>query len=153
MQGGRGHFLSWTSKSMGFQECFPRFGVAFLGFLKSFLALPLLCSSKSVLHWISGGGAQILNIPILKPYKIRFFYVGAPKESIFLSTIYGLYISHHYTHYKLHFSSWYKPSVGSFSSILSICLCLAPIAGLQLLLDSHKVFCPTGYKPVSLALY
>ena len=31
------------------------------------------------------------------------FYVGHPKQSIFLTTIYGLYFSLHYTHYKLHF--------------------------------------------------
>ena len=31
------------------------------------------------------------------------FFVDLPKESIFLTTIYGLYLSHLYTHYKLHF--------------------------------------------------
>ena len=34
---------------------------------------------------------------------IIFLNVGPPKESIFLTTIYGLYFSHHYIHYKLHF--------------------------------------------------
>ena len=34
-----------------------------------------------------------------------FFHIGTPKESIFLTTIHGLYFSHHYTHYKLYFSS------------------------------------------------
>ena len=31
-------------------------------------------------------------------------------------------------------------------------LCITPIAGLQLLLDSHKYFCPLGYEPFGLAL-
>ena len=37
--------------------------------------------------------------------KIKFFNVGPPKECIFLTTIYGLCFSHHYTYtfYKLHF--------------------------------------------------
>ena len=26
------------------------------------------------------------------------FYVGSPKEDIFLTTFYGLYFSHHFTH-------------------------------------------------------
>ena len=38
-------------------------------------------------------------------------------------------------------NSNYAPSI----SIISICLCLAPNAGLQQLLDSYKVCCPPGY--------
>ena len=38
---------------------------------------------------------------------IDFFNVGLPKEDIFLTTIYVLYLSHHYTHYKLQsFPCW-----------------------------------------------
>ena len=40
-----------------------------------------------------------------------FFNVGLPKESIFLAAIYGLYLGHHYTHYKLHFTSCYTSPV------------------------------------------
>ena len=36
-----------------------------------------------------------------------FFYVGSPKESIFLTTYYGLYFSHQYTNITNYISSWF----------------------------------------------
>ena len=48
-----------------------------------------------------------------------FFNVGSPKESIFLITFYGLYFSHQYINITNYMSSWYRPSVGSFSCTAS----------------------------------
>ena len=36
-----------------------------------------------------------------------FFVVGSPKESIFLTTLYGLYFSQQYTNFTNYISSWY----------------------------------------------
>ena len=46
------------------------------------------------------------------------FNVGPSKDSIFLTTIYGLYFSRDYTHYKLHFF---------FMLISCICFCILQV--------------------------
>ena len=43
-----------------------------------------------------------------------FFNVGPPKESIFLTTIYGLYFSHHYTHITNYNLSHFGPLWAAF---------------------------------------
>ena len=53
-----------------------------------------------------------------------FFNVGPLKESIFLTIFYGLYFSHQYTNITNYISSWYRPSVGSFSCTASTPICL-----------------------------
>ena len=49
-------------------------------------------------------GWMILHL-YMSALEVFFIHVGPPKESIFLTTIYGLYFRHHYTNtfYKLHF--------------------------------------------------
>ena len=50
---------------------------------------------------IQGGSLQPNHMSLVSPVlhtEVSVFYVGLPEESIFLTTIYGLYFSHHYTH-------------------------------------------------------
>ena len=55
--------------------------------------------------------AMTLTSPTLASLRKKtFFYVGLPKESIFLTTFYGLYFSHQYTNITNYISSWYRPS-------------------------------------------
>ena len=55
--------------------------------LKQIVTFLLQLSGEQLLRY-----SKILIVPIV-------FYVGPPKERIFFTTIYGLYFSHHYTHY------------------------------------------------------
>ena len=60
-------------------------------------AEPFVLRRTILYHSHENRSKQILYI------RPPFLNVGPPKESIFLTTIYGLYFSHHYTHDKLHF--------------------------------------------------
>ena len=62
--------------------------------------------SQTINHWFQTFFFTFKDV--LKRLTSTFFDVGPPKESIFLTTIYCLYFSLHYTHYKLHFihDSW-----------------------------------------------
>ena len=58
---------------------------------------PLLIDSKV---FIEDGISSLVGYFDSKSIKFKhFFDVGHPKENIFLTTIYGLYFSHHYAHY------------------------------------------------------
>ena len=47
------------------------------------------------------------GVCVVSTFKMKvFFYVGPPKESIFLTTFYGLYFSHQYTNITNYISSW-----------------------------------------------
>ena len=46
----------------------------------------------------------------IRGIKSRYFFnLGPPKESIFLTTFYGLYFGHQYTNITNYISSWYRP--------------------------------------------
>jgi hypothetical protein len=56
-----------------------------------------LQQSKREKHGMYAPSALILERPTFI-YIISFFYVGPPKESIFLTTFYDLYFSHQFLH-------------------------------------------------------
>ena len=63
------------------------------------------------------------NFPLYPVYNMELsFNAGPPMESIFLTTIYGLYFSHHYTYkYKLHFLHEIEFCSSIFFSMLPYC--------------------------------
>ena len=73
-----------------------------------------------------------------------FLNVGLLKESIFLTTFYGLYFSHQYTNITNYIFSWYRPSVGSFSCTAYIHL---QIQSIQLLIFTEKISPLPGFEP------
>ena len=73
---------------------------------KAFVLLaPFLDQTNTIYALVCGALVRIHLNPALFILSSSVFYVGPPKESIFLTTIYGLYFNHHYiTNY---ISSWY----------------------------------------------